>query len=45
MTDWIALQSRAADLYDEVLPAITDWDAATPCSDWTAHEVLAHVVD
>ncbi|KAA0918089.1 TIGR03086 family metal-binding protein [Dietzia sp. ANT_WB102] len=45
MTDWIALQSRAADLYDEVLPAVTDWDAATPCSDWTTREVLAHVVD
>lgn len=45
MTDWIALQSRAADLYDEVLPAVTDWDAPTPCSDWTAREVLAHVVD
>lgn len=45
MTDWIALQSRAADLYDEVLPLVTDWDAATPCSDWTAREVLAHVVD
>ncbi|MGN0102478.1 MAG: maleylpyruvate isomerase family mycothiol-dependent enzyme [Dietzia sp.] len=45
MTDWIALQSRAADLYDEVLPRVTDWDAATPCSDWTTREVLAHVVD
>lgn len=45
MTDWIALQSLAADLYDEVLPLVTDWDASTPCSDWTAHEVLAHVVD
>ena len=45
MTDWIALQSRAADLYDEVLPAVTDWDAATPCSGWTTREVLAHVVD
>ncbi|UVE94322.1 TIGR03086 family metal-binding protein [Dietzia sp. B32] len=45
MTDWIALQALAADLYDEVLPAVTDWDAATPCSDWTAREVLAHVVD
>ena len=45
MTDWIALQDRAAELYDEVLPAVTDWDAATPCSDWTAREVLAHVVD
>lgn len=45
MTDWIALQSRAADLYDEVLPAVTAWDAPTPCSDWTAREVLAHVVD
>jgi uncharacterized protein (TIGR03086 family) len=45
MTDWIALQSRAADLYDEVLPGVTDWDAATPCSDWSTREVLAHVVD
>lgn len=45
MTDWIALQDRAAALYDEVLPAVTDWDAATPCSSWTAREVLAHVVD
>lgn len=45
MTDWIALQARAADLYDEVLPAITDWEAPTPCSEWTARDVLAHVVD
>lgn len=45
MTDWIALQARAADLYDRVLPAVTDWDAPTPCSSWTAREVLAHVVD
>lgn len=45
MTDWIALQSLAADLYDRVLPAVTDWDAPTPCSAWTAREVLAHVVD
>lgn len=45
MTDWIALQSRAADLYDAVLPSVTDWDAASPCSEWTAREVLAHVVD
>ena len=45
MTDWIALQSRAADLYDEALPAVTDWEAATPCSDWAAREVLAHVVE
>ncbi len=45
MTDWIALQARATDLYDAVLPAVTDWDAATPCSEWTAREVLAHVVE
>lgn len=45
MTDWIALQARAADLYDEVLPAITDWDAPTPCNEWTTRDVLAHVVD
>lgn len=45
MTDWIALQARAADLYDELLSGVTDWDAPSPCSDWTAREVLAHVVD
>lgn len=45
MTDWISLQAHAADLYDEVLADVTDWDAATPCSSWTAREVLAHVVD
>ncbi|GAA3509288.1 maleylpyruvate isomerase N-terminal domain-containing protein [Dietzia aurantiaca] len=45
MTDWIALQSQAVDLYDRVLPTVTDWDAATPCTEWTARDVLAHVVD
>lgn len=45
MTDWTALQARAADLYDEVLPAVTDWDASTPCSSWSTREVLAHVVE
>ena len=45
MTDWRALQSDASDLYDEVLPAVTDWAAPTPCSSWTARDVLAHVVD
>lgn len=45
MTDWIALQARAVDLYNDVLPAIVDWEAPTPCSQWTARDVLAHVVD
>ena len=45
MTDWIALQAHASDLYDDVLAGVTDWDAATPCSSWTAREVLAHVMD
>ncbi len=45
MTDWIALQARAADLYDDVLADVTDWDAASPCASWTALGVLAHVVE
>ena len=45
MTDWIALQARAADLYDDVLASVTDWGAASPCASWSAREVLAHVVD
>lgn len=45
MTDWIALQTLAVDLYARVLPAVTDWDAPSPCSEWSARDVLAHVVD
>lgn len=45
MTDWNALHRHATDLYDEVLPTVTDWDAASPCRSWTARDVLAHVVD
>ena len=45
MTDWSARQARAADLYDDVLAGVTDWDAASPCASWSAREVLAHVVD
>ena len=45
MTDWIVLQDHAAELYTHLLPAVTDWHAPTPCSEWTAREVLAHVVD
>lgn len=45
MTDWTALQARAAALYDDVLAGVTDWEAASPCSSWTAREVLVHVVD
>lgn len=45
MTDWTALQARAAALYDDVLAGVTDWEAASPCASWTAREVLVHVVD
>lgn len=45
MTDWTTLQTHAAELYDEVLPAVTDWDADSPCRSWSARDVLAHVVD
>lgn len=29
----------------EILEAITDWNAATPCSAWTVRDVLDHLVD
>lgn len=34
-----------ADRFGRTTDRVTDWDAATPCSGWTAHDVLDHVVD
>lgn len=44
-TDWIALQALAVAEFGRRVAAVTDWDAPTPDSEWTTHDLVAHVVD
>ncbi|WIB61208.1 maleylpyruvate isomerase N-terminal domain-containing protein [Curtobacterium sp. MCLR17_007] len=44
-TDWIALQALAAAEFGRRVAAVTDWDAATPDSEWTTRDLVAHVID
>lgn len=44
-TDWIALQALAAAEFGRRVAAVTDWDAATPDSEWTTRDLVTHVVD
>lgn len=44
-TDWIALQALAAAEFGRRVAAVTDWDAATPDSEWTTRDLVQHVVD
>jgi uncharacterized protein (TIGR03086 family) len=37
--------TRVADGFDRVLSGVTDWQATTPCPDWDARTLAAHVVD
>ena len=34
-----------ADRFTEAVGTVTDWSAQSPCSDWTAAQVVDHVVD
>lgn len=34
-----------AERFGPAIATVTDWDAASPCDGWTAHDVLDHVVD
>ncbi|WP_065964584.1 TIGR03086 family metal-binding protein [Curtobacterium sp. UCD-KPL2560] len=44
-TDWIAMQELAAAEFGRRVAAVTDWDAATPDSEWTTRDLVRHVVD
>ncbi|SKB05553.1 maleylpyruvate isomerase N-terminal domain-containing protein [Aeromicrobium choanae] len=35
----------AADRFSATVDATTDWSATSPCADWTAADVVAHVID
>ena len=37
--------TRVADGFERVLSGVTDWQASTPCPEWDARTLAAHVVD
>jgi uncharacterized protein (TIGR03086 family) len=37
--------ARVADDFARVLGGVTDWSASSPCPEWNAHQLAAHVVD
>lgn len=42
---WIALLRLAHAEFGNRIAAVTDWDAATPDTDWTIRDLVAHVVE
>lgn len=44
-TDTAATFTRLTDRFGDVVDAVTDWSAPSPCDGWTAVDVLTHVVD
>lgn len=44
MTGDLQQYERMADPFGEVVAAITDWDAPSPCVGWSARDVLTHVI-
>jgi uncharacterized protein (TIGR03086 family) len=43
--DWLALQKQAHREFGVRLGEVTDWDAATPDTDWTVRDLVTHVVE
>ncbi|MCW2674548.1 MAG: hypothetical protein JWP14_3137 [Frankiales bacterium] len=43
--DTTAHYTRVADGFGRVVDAVTDWSATTPCEEWDARALAAHVVD
>lgn len=45
MTTALRIWRERADPFSTIAAAATDWDAASPCTDWAARDVVAHVVE
>jgi len=43
--DWVQLQHRAHQEFATRIAAVTDWSGATPDTDWTVRDLVAHVVE
>ena len=43
--DTTAHYTRVADGFGRVVGGVTDWSATTPCEEWNARALAAHVVD
>ena len=43
-TDWLALQTTAHEGFAQRISSITDWNAATPDTEWSVRDLVAHVI-
>ncbi len=43
--DWLSLQKQAHREFGVRLGQVTDWDAPTPDTDWSVHDLVSHVVE
>lgn len=43
--DWLALQKLGHREFWTRLSAVTDWDAATPDTEWTVRDLVMHVIE
>lgn len=41
----IATYFADADRFSEIVAAVPDWQAPSPCEDWTAGDVVHHIID
>lgn len=45
MSNTQQMWQQHAQPFTEVVQAVTDWDAASPCEGWSARDVLDHVIE
>jgi uncharacterized protein (TIGR03086 family) len=43
--DWVRLQHRAHEEFARRIASVSDWEGATPDTDWTVRDLVAHVVE
>lgn len=43
--DWLRLQKQAHREFAVRLDLVTDWDAATPDTEWTVRDLVTHVIE
>lgn len=44
MTEALRIWREREHPFTAVVMAVTDWDAATPCTEWRARDIVAHII-
>lgn len=44
MTEALRIWRERAHPFTAVVMEVTDWDAATPCTEWRARDIVAHII-